>query len=66
MSNTKSAKMLLPGLSIVFGSGVGVVASMLYNFHIAIGIIGGAAVGLLFGLIALMLFGKRNRAEGRD
>jgi len=66
MSNKKSVKMLLPGLSIVFGSGIGVMASILYSFHIAIGIIGGAAVGLLIGLIVSMLFGMRSRAKGGD
>ncbi|MGI6575649.1 MAG: hypothetical protein ACOX3A_07360 [bacterium] len=65
MSNKKSVKTLLPGLSIVFGSGVGMMASMLYSFHIAMGMIGGAAVGLLFGLIASMLFGMRSGAKGR-
>jgi len=65
MSNKKSVKTLLPGLSIVFGSGVGMMASMLYSFHIAMGMIGGAAVGLLFGLIASMLFGMRSCAKGR-
>ncbi len=65
MSNKKSVKTLLPGLSIVFGSGVGMMASMLYSFLIAMGMIGGAAVGLLFGLIASMLFGMRSGAKGR-
>ena len=66
MSNKKSVKTLLPGLSIVFGSGVGMMASMLYSFHIAMGMIGGAAVGLLFGLIASMLFGKGSGSKGGE
>ena len=67
MSKKKnSVIMLLPALGIVFGSGVGALASILYSFHIAAGMIGGAVAGLLIGLIASMLFGKRNRAEGRD
>ena len=65
MSNKKSVKTLLPGLSIVFGSGVGMMASMLYSFHIAMGMIGGAAVGLLIGLIASMLFGMGSGAKDR-
>ena len=51
-------KTLLPGLSIVFGSGAGMLASTLYSFHLVIGIIGGAAAGLLIGFIAPMLFSK--------
>jgi hypothetical protein len=66
MSNNKSVKTLLPGLGVVFGYGVGMLASTLYNFHLVIGIIGGAAAGLLIGFIALMLFGKRFGAEGKD
>ncbi|MGI6363288.1 MAG: hypothetical protein ACOX21_06010 [Bacillota bacterium] len=58
MSNDKSVKVLLPVLGIVFGSGVGILASMLYSFHIAAGIICGAAVGLLIGLIASILKGS--------
>lgn len=66
MSNNKSVKTLLPGLGVVFGSGVGMLASTLYSFHLVIGIIGGAAAGLLIGFIASMLFGKRIGAEGKD
>lgn len=66
MSRKKSVKTLFPGLGVVFGSGVGMLASVLFSFHLVIGIIGGAAVGLLIGLIASTLFGKRNGAEGRD
>jgi hypothetical protein len=40
MSNNKSSKMFLPGLGIVFGSGVGILASILYRFHISAGYIG--------------------------
>lgn len=65
MSNNKSLKMLFPGLGVVIGSGVGIMASMLYSFHIAIGVIGGVAVGLLIGLIASMLFGTGSGAKGR-
>jgi len=65
MSNTKSAKKLIPGLGIVFGSGAGMVASILYSFHIAIGVIGGAAAGLLISLIASMLFGMGSRTKER-
>ena len=57
--------MLSTGLGIVFGSGVGVLASILYSFHIAAGIIGGAAVGLLIGIIASMLFGTERGATAR-
>ena len=63
MSRKKSVKTLFPGLGVVFGSGVGTLASVLFSFHLIIGIIGGAAAGLLIGLFALMLFDKRNRAE---
>lgn len=65
MSNNKIVKMLLPGLGIVLGSGVGTLASILYSFHIAAGIIGGAAVGLLIGLVVSMLFGTGSGAKGR-
>jgi hypothetical protein len=65
MSNNKSVKMLLPGLGIVFSSGIGMMASVLYSFHIAIGMIGGAALGLLIGLIASMLFGMGSSEKGR-
>jgi F0F1-type ATP synthase assembly protein I len=37
----------------------------LYSFHIAAGIIGGAAVGLLIGIIASMLFGTERGATAR-
>lgn len=63
MSNSKSVKALLPGLGVVFGSGVGMLVSALYSFHLVIGIIGGAAAGLLISFMAPMLFdsssGKR-------
>lgn len=65
MSKIKSVKMLIPGLGIVFGSGAGMMASILYSFHIAIGMIGGAAVGLLIGHIASMLFGTGSGAKDR-
>jgi hypothetical protein len=65
MSNIKSLKMLIPGLGIVFGSGAGMMGSILCSFHIAIGIIGGAAVGLLIGLITSMLFGMGSGAKDR-
>jgi hypothetical protein len=65
MSNNKSVKMLLLGLGIVFGSGVGIMVSILYSFHIAAGIIGGAAEGLLISLIASMLFGSGSGEKGR-
>jgi hypothetical protein len=45
-------------LGIVFGSGVGILASMLYSFHITAGIICGAAAGLLIGLITSILKGS--------
>jgi len=38
-------RILLPVLGIVFGSGVGMLASMLYSFHVTAGIICGAAAG---------------------
>ena len=63
MSRKTSIKTRFPGLVVVFGSGVGTLVSVLFSFHLIIGIIGGAAAGLLIGLIALMLFDKRNRAE---
>jgi hypothetical protein len=66
MSNNKSSKVFLPGLGIVFGSGVGILASILYRFHISAGMIGGAAVGLLLGLIALNLFGKGSVTKDID
>lgn len=52
--------MLLPALGVVFGSGVGMLASILYSFHLVIGMIGGAAAGLLISFIGSMLFGKRS------
>jgi hypothetical protein len=66
MSRKKSVKTLLPALGIVFGSGVGALASILYSFHIAAGMIGGAVAGLLIGLIASMLFGKGSGSKGRE
>ena len=39
MSKNKSVKMVLPGLGVVFGSGVGMLASVLFSFHLVIGII---------------------------
>jgi hypothetical protein len=63
--NNKSVKMLLPGLGIVFGSGIGLLASILCSFHMAVGIIGGAAVGLLVCIIVLMLYGKESGEKGR-
>jgi uncharacterized membrane protein len=66
MSNKKSVKTLLPALGIVFGSGVGALASILYSFHIAAGMIGGAVAGLLIGLIASMLFGKGSGSKGGE
>jgi uncharacterized membrane protein len=65
MSNNKSVKILLPSLGIVFGAGVGMIASMLYSFHIALGMISGAAVGLLIGIIVPMQYGLRSRVKGR-
>jgi hypothetical protein len=65
MSKNKSVKMLLPGLGIVFGAGVGMIASMLYSLHFAIGMIGGAALGLLIGLFASMLSGTGRDGKGR-
>ena len=56
MSNSNSVKALLPGLGVVFGSGVGMLVSALYSFHLVIGIIGGAAAGLLICFMAPMLF----------
>ncbi|MGI6586101.1 MAG: hypothetical protein ACOX3L_09240 [Lutisporaceae bacterium] len=66
MSNKKSVKTLLPALGIVFGSGVGALASILYSFHIAAGMIRGAVAGLLIGLIASMLFGKGSGSKGGE
>jgi hypothetical protein len=66
MSNKKSVKTLLPALGIVFGFGVGALASILYSFHIAAGMIGGAVAGLLIGLIASMLFGKGSGSKGGE
>lgn len=66
MSRKKSVKTQLPALGIVFGSGVGALASILYSFHIAAGMIGGAVAGLLIGLIASMLFGKRSGSKGGE
>ena len=66
MSNKKSVKTLLPALGIVFGSGGGALASILYSFHIAAGMIGGAVAGLLIGLIASMLFGKGSGSKGGE
>lgn len=63
MSNNKSVKILLPGLGVIFGAGAGILASTLFSFHLVIGIIGGAAAGLLICLIALMPFDKRIDAE---
>ena len=57
MSNKKSVKTLLPALGIVFGFGVGALASILYSFHIAAGMIGCAVAGVQFGLIASLLCG---------
>jgi hypothetical protein len=65
MSNNKSVKMLLSGLGIVFGFGVGMLDSILCSFHIVTGMIGGAAAGLLIGLVASMLSGKGSGAKGR-
>ncbi len=62
--NNKSVKVLIPVLGIVFGSGVGILASMLYSFHIAAGIIGGAAAGLLISLIVLTLKGSGAKGRG--
>jgi predicted lipid-binding transport protein (Tim44 family) len=64
--DNKSVKMLLPMLGIVFGSGIGILASILYSFHIAAGMIGGAAAGLLVGLTASILFGNGKGAKSRD
>jgi hypothetical protein len=63
--NNKSVKMLLPGIGIVLGSGVGMLASILCSFHIAAGMIGGGVAGLLICLIASMLSGKGSGAKGR-
>ena len=52
--NNKSVKVLIPVLGIVFGSGV----------HIAAGIIGGAAAGLLISLIVLTLKGSGAKGRG--
>ncbi|MGI6716763.1 MAG: hypothetical protein ACOX3X_06160 [Eubacteriales bacterium] len=64
--NKNSVIKLLPALGIVFGSGVGTLASILYSFHIAAGMIGGAVAGLLIGLIASMLFGKGSGSKGGE
>jgi len=66
MLNKKYEKMPLLGLGVVFCCGVGMLASILYSFHLAAGMIGGAAAGLLIGFIASMLFGKKSVAEERD
>ena len=66
MSNKKYVRELLPGVGIVFGCGLGTLASILYSFHIAAGMIGGAVAGLLIGLIASMLFGKGSGSKGGE
>ena len=57
--------MLLPGLGIVFGFGIGSLVSILASFHIAAGMIGGAAVGLMIGLIASILLDKGSGEKDR-
>ena len=57
MSRKKSVKTQLPALGIVFGSGVGALAAILYSSPIAAGMIGGAVAGLLFGIIGTMMYG---------
>lgn len=43
-------KAFLPGLGIVFGVGAGLLVSILSNIQITIGVVGGAALGLVIAL----------------
>lgn len=46
----KSMKAFLPGLGIVVGVGAGLLVSILSNIQITIGVVGGAALGLVIAL----------------
>ncbi|WP_157964140.1 hypothetical protein [Exiguobacterium sp. TNDT2] len=45
------------GLGLVFGSGIGIIGSLLFDFELVYGIVAGAAFGYLIGL-AVALTGK--------
>lgn len=64
MSGNKNLpKSLLPVLGLVFGTGLGILASALWRFSIAPGMIAGSAAGLIAGLVFQNLSaGKRNGA----
>jgi predicted MFS family arabinose efflux permease len=62
----KPMKAFLPPLGIVFGTAIGVVISVIWNFKIAFCIIFGAAIGLLVGIVALNLFYKNKPSSGNE
>ncbi len=62
----QTVKSMLPALGIVFGTGAGILISVLYVFPLWGGVAGGAAAGLLIGMIASNLFGKRNGTKDGD
>lgn len=64
--NNQSTNSLLAALGLVFGAGAGVLLSVVCSFSIWAGIAGGAALGLLVGLIASNLFGKQSGARKND
>lgn len=45
------------GLGLVFGSGIGIIGSLLFDFELVYGIVAGAAFGYLIGL-TVSLTGK--------
>lgn len=46
------------GLGLVFGAGIGIIGSLLFDFELVYGIAAGAALGYLVGLV-ISLTGKR-------
>ncbi|HHX74773.1 MAG TPA: hypothetical protein GX699_07705 [Firmicutes bacterium] len=58
---SESMKRFLPAPGLVFGAGVGTVISVLCNFQIALGVVLGAAAGLLITLV----FSNLSRGENR-
>lgn len=59
--NKKSFKPLVPALSLVFGSGAGMLTAILCSFYLAVGLIAGAAAGLLVGLVLSQLLFKQSK-----
>ncbi len=62
----QSMKAFMPALGLVFGSGAGVIITVLCDFKIAFGVIIGAAAGLMIGLVFSHLYHGKNKPQDGD